>query len=174
MVYQTTSNQFMCDTTDLTLSIKIMLYIKKDSLIDKYPEVGDLIHVKGQPSGIPGPKNPHVFDYASYMKGRNVFYQDFVDREDYQIIKKDNPLAIMKIAYKIRQNFESIIKDHVEDEDSQAIALALLIGQKDELNQNIKKNLCRCRSHACTRGFRFTRGHHLYDHHGLIQTIKVN
>lgn len=140
LIYDVQTEQFALDSSEIEFEARIKLYIRKDSIKKTTPEYGDVLMIKGQPFRIPGPKNPHEFDYADYMKGQNIFFQQFVKSTDYHVIHKNTGSLVMNGIFDIRQRFESIIKSHVIEPDNQAIALALLIGQKDELSREIKQS----------------------------------
>ena len=139
LIYNIKTIQLIGDSVKQNLAFEIKLYLKRNKSLIK-PKVGDILAIKGKPFRIPEPKNPHEFDYASYMGGQNIFYQHFIQPEGFQILRSNTGSIVIRAIYDIREKFETIIKNQISDSESRSIALALLIGQKDELSQDIKNS----------------------------------
>jgi len=139
-VYDIEAMQVIGDSSYQHVQGSIRLYLRRTDTLKYRPQAGDLIAVRGKPFRIPSPKNPHEFDYAAYMADQNIFFQQFVAPDQIQLIRPKERISLLHEVYRIRQYFESMIKLHIEDKNDQAIALALLIGNKDYLNNDIKQS----------------------------------
>lgn len=120
------------------------LYVKKTGrptylYQDEVLKYGDVIRVLARPSRIPPPTNPEEFNYSAYMERQYVHGQSFVEEDVIEIIGHEPNFKVMALAYKVRDHFREKIKRYIHEEEQQAIALALLIGVKDYLSEDLKR-----------------------------------
>lgn len=101
---------------------------------------GVTLFIKGSPSPIAAPRNPHDFDYQNYMKRKGVMYQQYVTRDRFFIKERSHAVSISLYARQVRNKLEAQIKKHIPDTDHEAILLALLLGNKSNLDKEIKKS----------------------------------
>lgn len=99
---------------------------------DKKCSVGDKIDLDINFS-IPEPAcNPRGFDYREYLKSKNIVFTGYGDRIENKG-SSDNLLDLVnKKAYKIRGSIE---KDISYSHDISPLVMAILFGEKDELNK---------------------------------------
>ena len=114
---------------------KVNLYVRSDSTPFNY---GDELLIKGYPSYVTGPKNPEEFNYKRYLSFLNVFHQHFVDRNGVRVLSQHNGNPLIASSLQLRHYFSKILKTHVHGIKELAIANALLLGNKDELDDEIK------------------------------------
>lgn len=114
------------------------LYVRRDSAIDNNLKYGDLLVIKSGPKRINGPTNPGEFDFASYWGNKNIFYQDFIDADKIDVLGNDPPNGIMAFSYRVKSFCEEILTEAISGEQEQAIALALILGVKEGLDNNLK------------------------------------
>lgn len=115
---------------------KILVYFKDDSLC-KSLGYGDLIVISGAMQTIPGPPNPHMFNFRQYLHNRQIMYQVFLEPGRWQRVGKavSNPVRLW--AEICRERFlETFRKFKVEGQDF-ALVSALLLGNKDFLEKDI-------------------------------------
>jgi competence protein ComEC len=117
---------------------QVFLYIKKDSLFNPDIRYGHRVRMLATPVEIPPPSNPREFNYSNYVARQYVFGQCFVQPEHVKILDYDPENILLATAYKIREDLRGKILLFVPNERSQAIALALLIGVKDYLDDELK------------------------------------
>lgn len=123
---------------DLTGTIKLYLRRQKnDSSLLNY---GDKILIKKSPFRLPPPGNPNEFNYMKYMAGQNIYFQQFIDAIDLQLISNNPSNPILAWAYKYRNYFSNKIDDYVFNKHEGAIAKALILGVKDGLDNKIKSS----------------------------------
>ena len=127
------SNGMWSETTG-----KIMLYQRKDSA-QKILKYGDLILVKGSPSQVKPPSNPNEFDYKGFLGLKNIFGQDFTTGEHINIYQNSSPNFLMGISISIRERLTQTITHKIKGHNERAIALALILGVKDDLDSEIKQ-----------------------------------
>ncbi len=83
------------------------------------------------------PKNKYAFDYARYLSFEHVHYQAWISKIDRKIINQ-NYSWIEKISIQFRQKALDILSQKL-NEDRNAIAAAILLGDRSRLNKDIQK-----------------------------------
>jgi competence protein ComEC len=116
----------------------LVYFSKKDSAII-FPKYGDVLLIKGQPDTVAAPLNPAQFDYKRYLKFKHTEYQDFLQFADYQVIKNEPAWWILAKAYEYRDFCKEILRRNITNQDEYAIAIAILLGVKDNLENPIRE-----------------------------------
>ena len=116
----------------------ILFYQRKDCT-EKTLQYGDLLLVKGSPSLVSPPTNPNEFDYKRYLGFKNIFYQDFTTGNHINIYQNSLPNHLRGISIQIREHLTQIINKKIKGSDERAVALALILGAKEDLNPEIKQ-----------------------------------
>ncbi|MGB3467975.1 MAG: ComEC/Rec2 family competence protein [Cyclobacteriaceae bacterium] len=119
------------------LTGKLSLYIEKDST-SKALRYGDILVMIKSPFLLSPPKNPHEFDYSKYMGRKGIFHQLFLKNSDFQVIGNEPHSEIVKLSYTARMYFRKVITDNLSSKSSEDIALALILGIKDNLDRELK------------------------------------
>ena len=115
----------------------ILVYLKNDST--RRLQYGDIIAFKGQIQKINPPKNPYAFNYQKYLHFQNIHYQCFVSNPDYwKITAIGHGNFISKKAIEIRHYFLAILEKHIPTPNELAVANALILGDKNNLDEEIK------------------------------------
>ena len=117
---------------------KILLSLKKDSLSQAL-SYGDRLICRTKLKTVQGPLNPQVFDYRAYLHLKNIDYQGFVKETDWQQLDSLQGNRLLHFAFTARQKFLSILAKHIKTENELAVASALILGYKEDLNQELKK-----------------------------------
>ncbi len=117
---------------------KILFYQRKDGT-EKTLKYGDFVLVKGSPSLVKPPSNPNEFDYKRYLSFKNIFHQYFTTGGHINIYQNSPPNHLLGISIQIREHLTQIITGKIKGADERAIALALILGVKEDLNPEIKK-----------------------------------
>lgn len=117
---------------------KILFYQRKDGT-EKKLKYGDLILVKGTPDLVKPPSNPNEFDYKRYLAFKNIFHQDFTTGGHINIYQNSPPNHLVGISIQVREYLTQIITEKIKGADERAIALALILGVKEDLNREIKQ-----------------------------------
>lgn len=116
---------------------KMHLYVKKtdSGLVINY---GDVVRVYASPSEISPPTNPEEFNYSAYVGRQQIHGQCFVAPERVEVIGHNAELPLLDYAFKVRNVLKKRIEHYLPDKETQAIALALLVGVKDFLSEDLK------------------------------------
>lgn len=116
------------------LTQKILISLP-DSARDKVlPLVGWEISIKGRISFPDPPRNPGLFDYALYLKTKNIHSLLLSSVSHINPQKEKNPfLGLLK---KLQMHYAASL-DTVLSEDSKALLLGMLFGDKSLLSENL-------------------------------------
>ncbi len=119
---------------------KVLLYqSKKESAKVVQLQYGDKIMIKGNPVKIAPPTNPGQFDYGKFLSFQNIYHQQFI--KPGELIKYDNhvPNPFMAVAYTMQEKCTKILYQNISDAQNRGIALALILGVKDGLDNQIRE-----------------------------------
>ncbi len=136
-IIQTDSTHHITDTQPVVG--QVMLYQPlEDSL--RLPAYGDILMIRGVPDSIAPPGNPHMFDYRQYMASKNIYLQQRITAKDWTVYQHQNSLSPAAFAYALREKSTEILLKSIPDVREAAIALALTIGVKDYLDDEISQS----------------------------------
>jgi competence protein ComEC len=115
---------------------KVNLYIAKKTLQDNI-RWGNRVLISGTPNEVQPPANPHEFDFKRFLTFKNIYHQHFVQGTDITWLgetRKD----FFYYSAQARRFFSTIIKQYVPGEQEKAIALALVIGVTDGIDNELE------------------------------------
>jgi competence protein ComEC len=116
---------------------KVNLYI--DQVKGSEIVFGDILLIKGSPNLTEGPKNPGEFDFRNHLVYNNIFHQQFVGEDfhfiDHEVFWWQKPL---EYSIKARNYCAALLRKQIEDEDARAVLLAITLGVKDELDNDLQ------------------------------------
>ena len=116
---------------------KALIYIEKDSMSSTL-KFGDELLIKGNLNFLEPPKNPKEFDYKKYLENRSIYQQGYLTCNDWQLM--DSQVKGLDVfANDARQFLLSSLKSNGVEGDQYAIASALILGSKDELDFEVKQ-----------------------------------
>lgn len=125
------------------LRIKTRLYFKGDSLCKSLSN-GDLILVNGNLQTVPGPPNPHMFNYRQYLYNSQVGHQLFLDSGRWHQTSRKDPNPFKSGAAYCRNKFLAVFKEFRLEGQDFALVSALMFGSKEYLEQDTRQEF----SHA--------------------------
>lgn len=119
---------------------------KRKGLINAYLDLGkglhlaygDLLFVKGNPVKTRAPANPGEFNYQSYLTYNRIHHQHFVG-EEFNVIGYKPANLLLEISAKLRQKSTDIIGSLISDQKAKGVALALVLGVKDDLDRDVSQ-----------------------------------
>ena len=97
---------------------------------------GDLLYVSGRPVLTDPPANPGEFNYRGYLIYNRIHHQQFVG-EDFQVIGHSTPNWLMAQSITLRSYCTERITNLINDEYARGVALALVLGVKDDLQDDL-------------------------------------
>lgn len=114
---------------------KILIYFSKDSLpvILKY---GSHILIHKRPQPIKNSGNPGSFDYKRFLSFQQVYHQVFLKKEEWTHLPSKSETTLQGFLFSAREGILKVLKKYISD-DQVAIAEALLIGYKEDLDKEL-------------------------------------
>ena len=117
---------------------KILLNISRDSLTPSY-EMGQTIAAAGELLEINSPLNPYQFNYSLHMQKLGVYRQFNANNSEVLTIGKSEN-GLQAFAGSIREGIITKLRTQKFGVDELAIIQALLLGQRQEISQEIYSN----------------------------------
>lgn len=115
---------------------EVLLYFKKDSASKDILQ-GDKIYVQSNLQDIQPPQNPGQFNYKQYLSFNQIYQQGFVQSDDWTILSTGH-FSILSYASALRDKLLKVLKNHGLSDDELAVASALILGYKDDLDNELK------------------------------------
>lgn len=113
---------------------KVLVHHQHESSL----EPGQVIWVKKKPESIESPRNPTEFDYKQYLVRQNIYYRQFLGN-DVQLLDSIPRRGLKYFLVHLRYDIAEMLKAKIPDENSTQIALALLLGDKKQLDPTIRE-----------------------------------
>lgn len=121
--------------TPATGNVLIYMSKKSNGIVLRY---GDQILVEGAPIALEPPGNPHEFDFKRFLSFRNIYHQQFVRSEQIKFIAPPQRKGFLYYSQQARLWASSRMKEFVTGEQEQAIAMALVLGVTDGLDNDLQ------------------------------------
>jgi competence protein ComEC len=115
---------------------KVLLYLRKDTALQR-PQYGDRLVFTKPLENIRNRDPPSRFDYVRYCALKNIHYQVFLNTRDYQVLEPKERHRVAEFILQIRDEVVAVIKRNVAGREEAGLALALLIGYKDDLDREL-------------------------------------
>lgn len=116
---------------------KVLLYLSKKSEV-QHLQYGDVVMVKGAPVELGPPANPYEFDFKRFLSFKNIFHQQFVRGNQVRVITSGEARGFLYYSQVARDWATDKLKSVVEGAQEQAIALALVLGVTDGLDNDLQ------------------------------------
>ena len=121
----------------------LLVYFKSIDSISNI-QYGDIIALKTKIQKAQSPNNPHAFDFQRYLHYQNIHYQAFIyDTLDWTIVQHGRGNFITKNSNELQKYFLGVLKKHIPTENELAVASALILGHKEDLNPEVKNAYAR-------------------------------
>ncbi len=120
------------------VSGNLLVYLKKDTLLESPPQYGDLILTRGKIATVEPPKNPDAFDFQRYLHFQNIHFQLFIHREDIKVLAANRGNPIVQIISYGQKRLIEILKVHLPTEREFAVGSALILGYRDAVTEEVK------------------------------------
>ncbi|GAA3955535.1 ComEC/Rec2 family competence protein [Hymenobacter algoricola] len=103
------------------------------------PQYGDVWLVRGEPAPSKGPLNPGEFDYRRYLQYHQVYHQQFIHADQYRRISFRPPSYLKALSMRAARVLEGVFRHYVRAKREYALASALVLGIKDDVDQDTKQ-----------------------------------
>jgi competence protein ComEC len=134
-------NKYIIDVikvNDKRVSGKTLLNVQKDSTKPTF-KVDDVIYTSTWFRPLNRSLNPNQFDYKNYLKKQYVYHQIFTEN---QLLFKSESRSHTLFGYaaQLRETINNKLKQHHFKPDELAIINALLLGQRQDISEEIYDN----------------------------------
>lgn len=126
------------DSTDKYINSEVLTYFEKDNNSLKL-EVGNKVYFQAGFQHISGRKNPATFDYANFMNRKYIYQQVYLPSEEWKLADNDGYYSLVIIAKKLQRYVKNIFEKYLNNAESLAIVSALVVGDKSELDAELKQ-----------------------------------
>ena len=116
---------------------KIQLHVRKE-VQNKVRSYDSYLYVSGSLLSVKSSKNPMVFDYAEYLSRQHIYHQAYVRDDDIMGIGTSSRFSIRALAFEMRHKAKDLFQNQIRDAQSRAVVVALVLGVKDYLDQELK------------------------------------
>lgn len=119
-----------------TARAKVLVYFKKEQQSQQL-KYGDCLLVKSNFLEVKPPQNPSEFNFKRYLSFHNVYYQAFLNSNDWSksLTNKDN--KIKKLSYSFREKLLSVFSENITGQQESSVAAALVLGYTDQLDKDL-------------------------------------
>ncbi|WP_276497461.1 ComEC/Rec2 family competence protein [Pontibacter litorisediminis] len=118
---------------------KVQLSVPHDSERAYEASYGDMLLIKGAPQEVGPPLNPNQFDYKVYLANKHIHHRHYLQPQQYQKIASNPPNSILYYSIMLRRQLDEVLRERVGERREYAIASALILGVKDELDNSIRQ-----------------------------------
>ncbi|WP_395627293.1 ComEC/Rec2 family competence protein, partial [Daejeonella sp.] len=116
---------------------KLLVSIKVDSLKNKSFQYGDLLLVPANYKEIEPTYNLGEFDYKSYLKSEQIYFQLFLETVEVQIIAQNTGNPIISYALSLRKRLVKKFIQYIPDGEASSLASTLILGYRADLNKDL-------------------------------------
>ena len=115
---------------------KLLLYFSKDSTSNKLA-YGNRVIIKKELQEIKNSGNPAAFNYKRYCAFQQIFHQCYLKKNDWALLKGNNVNVCRQAIFTTQQYIVNVLNKYVPGTDESALAKALLIGYKIDLDKDL-------------------------------------
>ncbi|MFO7977065.1 MAG: ComEC/Rec2 family competence protein [Bacteroidales bacterium] len=126
------------DSMQRRVSGRLLLYLRKDSAAARL-RYGDVLVIENFYNQVQPPGNPGEFNYRAFLTYQNVFHQAFRDSGQWFVIQENHGHWLISKALLARQRALQTLHHHLGPGHEYAVVSALLLGQREELDQNLQR-----------------------------------
>lgn len=111
---------------------KLVVYLEKSTEAMRL-QYGDIIIAKCKIQEIYDSKNPNEFSYKKYQALHQIYFSTYIQIENWKSSGENKSNYFKRNIIGIQKKFKEILVKYIPNKESLSIALALLIGNKEEL-----------------------------------------
>jgi competence protein ComEC len=116
---------------------KMIAYFKKGQL-SKNIEFGQTLIVQARLLNIDAPKNPHEFDYKTFLENKQIYHTCFIEPGAFQLVEAPSALSLItETGLKVKRHLLSRLKSSALSTEAFSICAALLTGYDHEIDSSV-------------------------------------
>lgn len=99
---------------------------------------GDRLSIVSEVTPVSPPPNPDGFDFRKYLFYKNIHFQSFVKKGQWKPTGLPPNNHLQRWAYDLSCRFVSLFEKNIPSERECAVAVALVIGKKDDISADLR------------------------------------
>lgn len=115
----------------------LLVALKLDSNQKTQLNYGDQLLIRNQYKSVDAPFNPAEFNYKLWLQHQNIYFQTYLNLNQYQLIATNQSNPIIAKALEIRKQMVQKFQQYLHDPDAVAVASTLILGYRADLSQDI-------------------------------------
>ena len=115
----------------------LLVALKLDSTQKNNFNYGDELLVPNQYKPVDAPFNPAEFNYKLWLQHQNIYFQTFLNPNQYQLIAINRGNPIIADALAIRKKLVQKYQKYLHDPDALSVASTLILGYRADLSADV-------------------------------------
>lgn len=116
---------------------KILISMQADSSGKLALDYGDVLLIPAIYNSLEPPYNPGEFNYKLFMENRQIYFQSFVKRNQFRVLKGFAGNPVISFALSLRRKLINKYNTYLPDQDAAALASTLILGYRADLNRDV-------------------------------------
>ncbi len=116
---------------------KILISMQADSSGKFALDYGDVLLIPAIYNSLEPPYNPEEFNYKLFMENRQIYFQSFVKRNQFRVLKGFAGNPVISFALSLRRKLINKYNTYLPDQDAAALASTLILGYRADLNRDV-------------------------------------
>ncbi len=117
---------------------KTIVYFEKNSFASNI-KYGDYLLLNADFQEVSSPQNPYEFNYKKYLSYKGIYEQAYLKSGSWQVLSNNNGNKIVTYALSLKNKLLKIFKKNNIKGDEFAVASAIILGKKDNLDPELLK-----------------------------------
>lgn len=132
-------NNIVNNNKQSTVIGKTIIYLPLDTLNPLTINYGDELIIRNKFTTPSPPKNPHAFNYTTYLTNQKIYHIAFLKQNDFVFTGNNKSKKIWNFIFNIKANFIASLERNIKDEHALSVAQTLIIGQKSVLDEEVRQ-----------------------------------
>ncbi|BDS11671.1 ComEC/Rec2 family competence protein [Aureispira anguillae] len=116
---------------------EVLAYFQLDTISSRL-NYGDQILFQAAVKPLTQPLNPKAFDQRSYYHPKNIYHQTYLPTQQWVKINTNQNKSLYQFIHACKGQLLKILQQHLPSPNEYAVAAALILGAKDQLNKEIR------------------------------------
>ncbi len=121
----------------LASSGSLLVALKLDSSQKNILNYSDQLLISNQYKPVDAPFNPAEFNYKLWLQHQNIYFQTYLNPNQYQLVAANQGNPIINKALEIRKQMVQKFQQYLHDPDAIAVASTLILGYRADLSQDV-------------------------------------
>ena len=116
---------------------KLLIAMKLDPLNAIDVNYGDIFLIPANYQEIEPSYNPGEFDFKSYLKDKQIYFQIFLQADDLKRVSQNTGNPFISFALKLRKDLVKKFNGYIPDQEASSMAATLILGYRADLNKDL-------------------------------------